>query len=114
MNKRKLNKVFEEVKEKAKMDYAIVNTDDYGDCNTCVNYELADEFGLNSTGIYAKHWRKGINAGCPWSELNDVHIGHDITEEQAKVMIEVFKANGYDIQPTEYNPHKAFLIKEEC
>jgi hypothetical protein len=27
-------------------------------------------------------------------------------------MIEIFGANGYDIQPKEYNPSKAFLIKE--
>ena len=37
MNKRKLNKVFAEIKEKANMDYAITNSDEYGDCNTCVN-----------------------------------------------------------------------------
>ena len=112
MNKRKLNKVFAEIKEKAKMDYAVTNTDEYGDCNTCVNSELAFEFGMNSTGIYAKHWLRGMNRGCSWSKLEDVYIGHDITEDQAKVMIEVFKVNGYDIQPTEYNPHKSFLIKE--
>ena len=114
MNKRKLNKVFAEVKEKAKMDYAVVNSDEYGDCNTCVNSELAFEFGNDSTGIYAKHWTKGMNASGPWSELDDVYIGHDITEEQAKVMVEVFKTNGYDIQPAEYNPKRAFLVKEEC
>lgn len=112
MNKRKLNKVFAEIKEKAKMDYAVTNPDEYGDCNTCVNSELAFEFGVDSTGIYAKHWTRGMNAGGPWSKLGDVYIGHDITEEQSKVLIDVFKANGYDIQPTEYNPHKAFLIKE--
>lgn len=112
MNKRKLNKVFAEIKEKAKMDYAVTNTDEYGDCNTCVNSELAFAFGMESTGIYAKHWIRGMNAGGPWSHLEDVYIGHDITEEQAMVMIEVFKANGYDIQPTKYDPYKAFLIKE--
>lgn len=112
MNKRKLNKVFAEIKEKAKMDYAVANTDEYGDCNTCVNYELAFKFGKESTGIYAKHWLRGMNAGGPWSRLDDVYIGHDITEEQANIMIEVFKANGYDIQPIKYDPHKSFLIKE--
>ena len=53
-----------------------------------------------------------MNAGRAWKYLDYVYIGHDITEEQAKVMIEIFKANGYDIQPTEYNPAKAFIIKE--
>ena len=112
MNKRKLNKVFNLIKKETKMDYAITNTDEYGDCNTCVNSELAFEFGIDSTGIYAKHWLKGMNKGKPWKYLDYVYIGHDITEEQAKVMIDIFKANEYDIQPTEYNPSKAFIIKE--
>ena len=112
MNKRKLNKVFNLIKKETKMDYAITNADEYGDCNTCVNYEIADVYGVDSTGIYAKHWLKGMNAGRAWKYLDYVYIGHDITEEQAKVMIEIFKANGYDIQPTEYNPAKAFMIKE--
>lgn len=112
MDKIKLNRVFKEIKTKAKMDYAIPTPDKYGDCNTCVNYELADQFGIDSKGIYAKHWTTGMNAGGPWKYLDDVYIGHDITEEQAKIMIEIFEENGYDIQPKEYNPSKAFLIKE--
>lgn len=112
MNKVKLNRVFKEIKTKANMDYAITTPDKYGDCNTCVNAELADVFGEDSTGIYAKHWVTGMNSGGPWKYLNDVYIGHDITEEQAKLMIEVLEANGYEVEPKEYNPSKAFLIKE--
>ena len=113
MNKRKLNKVFEQIKTKANLDYAVTNADDYGDCNTCVNSELAFEFGIDSTGIYAKHWLKGMNAGCPWKDLNHVYIGHDVSEEQGKIIIEVFEENGYEIEPKEYNPSVAFLIKEK-
>lgn len=112
MNKRKLNKVFAEIKEKANMDYAITNTDKYGDCNTCVLSELANEFGYQSTGIYAKHWLKGMNASGPWCKLEDLYISHDVTEEQAEIMIEVFKASGYNIQPEVYDPRRSFLIKE--
>ena len=112
MNKRKLNKVFEEIKTKAKLDYAITNTDEYGDCNTCVNSELADVFGIDSKGIYAKHWLKGMNRGCPWKDLDCLYIGHDLTEDQGKTLIEVFEANGYDIEPKEYNERRAFVIKE--
>ena len=112
MDKIKLNRVFKEVKTKAKMDYAVPTPDKYGDCNTCVNSELADVFGIDSKGIYAKHWTTGMNAGGPWKYLDYVYIGHDITEEQAKIMIEVFEANGYEIEPKEYNPCKAFIIKE--
>lgn len=112
MDKIKLNRVFKEIKTKAKMDYAVPTPDKYGDCNTCVNYELADVFGIDSKGIYAKHWTTGMNAGGPWKDIDDVYIGHDITEEQAKIMIEIFKANGYVVEPKEYDPSKAFLIKE--
>lgn len=112
MDKIKLNRVFKEIQKKAKMDYAVSTPDKYGDCNTCVNCELADVFGVNSTGIYAKHWTTGMNAGGPWKHLKDVYIGHDITEDQAKIMIEVLEANGYSVEPKEYDPHKAFCIKE--
>lgn len=112
MDKRKLNRVFKEIKTKANLDYAVTNADEYGDCNTCVNSELAFEFGVESKGIYTKHWLKGMNKGCPWKELNMVYIGHDITEEQAKIMVEVLGANGYAVDPKEYNPSKAFCIKE--
>lgn len=112
MDKRKLNRVFKEIKTKANLDYAITNTDDYGDCNTCANYEIADEFGIDSRGIYAKHWLRGMNAGGAWKYLDDVYIGHDLTEEQGKILIDVFKANGYTIEPEVYNPTKAFKIKE--
>ena len=113
MNKIKLNRVFKEIQKRAKMDYAVPTPDKYGDCNTCVNYELADVFGEESTGIYAKHWTTGMNAGKPWKYLDGVYIGHDITKEQAEIMIKVFEENGYDIQPKEYDSSRAFYIKEE-
>lgn len=113
MDKRKLNRVFAQVKVNAKLDYAVTTPDKYGDCNTCVNYELADVFGVESTGIYAKHWRSGMNKGCPWSELDYVYIGHDVTEEQAVVIIRTFEELGYDIEPKQYDPHKAFCIREK-
>ena len=112
MDKIKLNSVFKEIQKKANMDYAVTTPDKYGDCNTCVNWEFAEQFGLDSRGIYAKHWVSGMNKGCPWKELDDVYIGHDITEEQARIMIEVLEANGYDVEPKEYDKSKAFRIKE--
>lgn len=112
MDKRKLNRVFKEVQTKANLDYAITNTDEYGDCHTCVAYELADVFGIDSKGIYAKHWLKGMNKGDAWKYLDRVYIGHDLTEEQGKILIDVFKENGYIIEPEEYNPSRAFNIKE--
>lgn len=112
MNKRKLNKVFELVRAEANLDYAITNTDEYGDCNSCVNSMLADMFGMESKGIYAKHWLKGMNKGEAWKYLDDLYIGHDITPEQGAILIKVFTENGYEVEPKEYNPSRSFLIKE--
>ena len=113
MNKIKLNRVFKEIKTKANMDYAVTSADKYGDCNSCVNWELAEQFGVDSKGIYTKHWLKGMNKGCPWKDLDDVYIAHDITEEQAKIMVGVLEANGYAVEPREYDALKCFCIKEE-
>lgn len=113
MNKCKLIDTFTKIKNATKMDYAVVNTDDYGDCNTCVNYGLSDEFGIDSTGIYIKHWSHGMNRGKSWKELKGVFIAHDIKKEQADIMIKTLKENGYEIEPKEYDVSKAFLIKEK-
>lgn len=112
MNKRKLNTVFRIIQNAAKLDYAITNADAYGDCNSCVNYELAEQFGVESKGIYTKHWLQGMNKGCPWKELDDVYIGHDITEEQAKIMVGILETHGYAVEPREYDEMKCFCIKE--
>lgn len=112
MNKRKLNTVFRIIQNAAKLDYAITNADDYGDCNSCVNYELCEQFGVESKGIWAKHWLKGMNEGCPWNELDSVYIAHDITEEQANIMVQVLEVHGYSVEPKIYNPSKCYLIKE--
>lgn len=113
MDKRKLNRAFNEIKRKANLDYAITNTDEYGDCNTCVNYGLADIFGVDSKGIYAKHWTRGINAGGPWKNINEVYIGHDIDEQQAVVLVEVLEMNGYIVEPRTYDPSKSFIVREK-
>lgn len=113
MNKRKLNKVFEIIKTETNMDYAVTNADEYGDCNSCVNCELADVFGVHSKGIYTKHWLTGMNKGKPWKELNEVYIGHDLTKEQADKMVAILINNGYNVSPMEYDATKSFLISEK-
>lgn len=113
MNKRKLNKVFDKIKVAANMDYAITNADKYGDCNTCTNYALGCEFGMESKGIWAKHWLKGMNKGVPWKELKTLYIAHDITEEQANILIQVFEENGYDVEPKQYDETKCFKVTEK-
>lgn len=111
MNKRNLNFHFTKIKMLCAMDYAIVNTDKYGDCNTCTQSQLIDEFGIESTGIYLKHWLMGINKGRPVKDLDELYIAHDLTEEQAKLFIE-YMNNFYIVIPQNYNPNISFLIKE--
>lgn len=90
MNKRKLNKIFELIKMKAKLDYAVTNTDD---CDKNFRYE--------SKGIY-------VNL----EDIDSIYISHDLTAEQADILIATFQENGYDIEPKEYNPTLAFKIRE--
>ena len=73
---------------------------------------LCEEFGVESKGIWTKHWTKGMNAGGAWKDLDNVYIGHDITEEQANIVVKVLELNGYEVEPKEYNPRKCFVIKE--
>ena len=112
MNKHKLNEVFRVIKIMANLDYAITNADAYGDCQSCVNYALCEAFGVESKGIWTKHWTKGMNAGGPWKDLDDVCIAHDITEEQANTIVKVLEHYGYKVEPREYNPRKCFVISE--
>lgn len=112
MNKRKLNTVFRIIQIAAKLDYAITNADAYGDCQSCVNYALGEEFGVESKGIWTKHWTKGMNAGGAWKDLDDVCIAHDITEDQAKIIVRVLESYGYNVEPKEYNPCECFVISE--
>lgn len=112
MNKRKLTLLFKTIKKECEFDYAITNTDDYGDCNSCVNSKLISLYGKESKGIYVIHWLKGMNKGAAWKDVDEVYIAHDITEKQAEKMINIFKNQGYHIQPETYNPMASFKVKE--
>lgn len=112
MDKIKLNRVFKQIKKEAHMDYVVTNADEYGDCNSCVNAELGIEFGIESKGIWAKHWLHGMNKGGAWKDLDELYIAHDITEDQAKILVKILEDNGYSVEPKQYNPMKCFCIKE--
>lgn len=112
MDKKKLNNVFKMIEAKGELDYAILDTDNYGDCDTCVNSELTRLYGSNSKGIYAKHWLKGINKGCSFKKLDSICLGHDITEEQFLNIKKIFEEQGYSVLPKEYMPTQVINIKE--
>ena len=113
MNIWKLKRAFKEFKEKGNLDYAITNADNYGDCQSCVNYSLCVEFGEDSKGIWTKNWFKGMNSYYTnWKDTENVYIAHDLTEEQGKLFIGIMTNNGYDIEPKEYNSYKCFKIEE--
>ena len=111
MLKTLLDNTFAKAKIAAGLDYAVTDTDSFGDCNTCVNQALADEFGENSTGIYAKYWESGMNAGKHISVLDSLYIAHDITPQQADILIGVL-SKYYTVTPAAYDPTKTFCISE--
>lgn len=112
MQKEKLEKTFAEIKESLNLDYAITNTDDWGDCASCVNDEIANAYGVNSKGIFLKHWMEGMNKGPSIEKLRKIVIGHDITQEQGEKVIEILKANGYKLESDVYNEKLCFEISE--
>lgn len=112
MDARKLKATFQKVLEEAALDYAVVNTDVYGDCGTCVNATLAARLGADSKGIFLKHWTKGMNAGGPLKALTEAYIAHDLTDAQAETVCAIFKREGYKITPEAYDPRVCFVICE--
>lgn len=109
MDKRKLTKYFKEFKEKTGIEYAITNTDDYGDCQSCVR----SNFGFGDRFIYLKHWLKGMNKGKPYKELNKVYVGHNLSEEQGDEFIRFFTEKGYKVEPKKYDESKSFSLEEQ-
>lgn len=112
MDKELIKKAFREFKKEAKADYSITAPDRYGDCQTCVNFELADVYGEKSTGIWLKHWRYGMNKGGSIKSLDKCYIAHDITPDQASTLVKVFKKY-FKIYPTEYDETKCFQIMDK-
>ena len=110
MIKEKLRVLFDELKEICELDYAVVDTDMYGDCTTCVNYELIQQYGLNSKGIFLKHWEYGMNAEKPLEEIDWAFIAHDLTHEQGVKMFNYLNER-VTLENTSYNPRETFIIK---
>ncbi|MBQ3421931.1 MAG: hypothetical protein IJH34_09730 [Romboutsia sp.] len=110
MNKELLEKAFEKFSKVPNVDYAIINTDNWGDCNTCVNYELSKKFGVNSKGIYLKHWQTGMNkADEDISSLKNIYVAHDINKELAESFYDIF-SKYFSVEPKKYSPTKAFQL----
>lgn len=112
MNKELLKKTFREWKKAAKADYAITYPDNLGDCNSCVGYALCEKYGEESKGIFLKHWTHGMNADKPVEKVKSVYIAHDLTEEQAETVYQVF-GQYYNILPEKYDPYKCFQLFEK-
>lgn len=112
MNKELLKKTFREWKKAAKADYAITYPDSLGDCNSCVGASLCEKYGEESKGIFLKHWKYGMNGGDDVSKLHSVLLAHDLTEEQAETVYQVFGEH-YNILPEKYDPYKCFELFEK-
>lgn len=105
-----IRKAFKEFLDVDGVNYAIVNTDEYGDCNTCVNARLVELYGVESKGIFLKHWFKGMNSEeVSFNELDEIYIAHDITEEQGNKLYDIL-SKYYHVEPKVYNPGKTYVL----
>lgn len=111
MNAEKLKKTFAKAKYAAGLDFAAVYPDSLGDCPACVWDALMERFGRECKGIWAKEWRRGINASQALAKVTQTCIAHDLTEEQAAIVIDVFTKNGYKVKEP-YNPKRCIMIEE--
>jgi len=57
---------------------------------TCTNYELAEEYGKDSKGIWAKLYDDGMNA-CSAEDADSIYICHDLNEEQSLIVLDTLK-----------------------
>lgn len=113
MERETLKATFKAIKKVAKLDYAITNPEKLGGCMTDVNYELAEKYGRESKGIWAKHWVHGMNgSGEQIEDLDHIYIAHDITEEQAELLYAICSIN-YNVLPKKYDPSKCFVLYEK-
>lgn len=113
MKAEKLKRTFLKAKLAAGLDFAVVYPDEFGDCNTCVWDALVTAFGRDCRGIWAKEWRRGINASKSLAKKTRVYIAHDLTDEQAAIVFDVFTKNGYKITSGDFDAKKCIIIEEE-
>jgi len=77
-----MNEIFQEVKTKANLDYAVTEGTC---CNTCTLEELATAYGEESLGIYLRYFPHGANHS-PWNKQRIFYIAHDLKEEQKSIV----------------------------
>lgn len=94
------------------LDYAIYNPDEYGDCNTCINDALIDEFGIDSHGIYARLWFKGMNK-VKTDTVNEISICHDcLTENEYNQVIKILEKYFKKVEPKTMDITKAIMVSD--
>lgn len=111
MDKGLIRRVFGKIKDTIPgIDYAIVDTDEYGDCHSCVNAAISIRYGEDSKGIFLKHWAKGMNRSKPLKYQEKAYIAHDLTDEQGTLVLEMLKAE-FDVENEKYDPDRCFVIR---
>ena len=108
-----MEKAFEEFLNVEGINYAITDTDEYGDCTTCVNHALVKTFGEDSRGIFLRHWKEGMNAQPSISELSEVYIAHYITEEQGEELYKIL-SKYFIVTPEKYDSSKCYVISSKA
>ena len=106
-----LQKCFEDFKNVDGVDYSIFNTDEYGDCTSCVNHHLCMEYGEESKGIFLKHWTEGMN-GCDLKNIEKFYIAHDLNAELGGELYKIFSKH-FDVLPKDYDESKCYEIAKK-
>ena len=87
LDRETVKQAIRECKKVAGLTYAYSTAPE--DCMSCSNYAIVQKHGENAKGIWLKWYRVGMNAS-KWERSGCTHcIAHDLTESQAKKVVEV-------------------------
>jgi hypothetical protein len=92
-----------EAKKAAKLDFA---RSQGTCCGSCTWATIKDD----TKGIWLKHYKAGANRST-WSPTAKQHIAHDLTEAQAKIVVEVLSK--YFKVDYDFDPSKTIIISDK-
>jgi len=110
MDRKKLKKVLDEVKDKLKLDYALCRG---FMCPSSTARILRENYGETSTGIYVR-WFGKAQEQQPLKGLSKVFINHDLGKdfESKRIEIMLILSKNYDVM-WDGSLNKTIRIKEK-
>lgn len=108
MTKKDIKFIFEEIKRKAGLDFALTKGNC---CNNCTWDEINDDFGEQAKGIWLKWFSAGINKS-KWNENGPWYVAHDLTPKQKIIVYDILLQH-FDVEWENLSDNMSIKIKEK-